>query len=145
MKTKAALTICPRGVASYAGGAISQTVYVTILSNVVSSTAAREVVAAVVRAGGSAQTGMEILESMHLGMEALSRIPDATTAMIEAASVALQSSYGVEIRTVSLSSIAFGVTGMIATCLCEDITPKMTSEIDVFLENDVKAERNKFH
>jgi len=48
-------------------------------------------------------------------------------------------------RTVALSSLAFGVIAIIACFFLEDIGPKMTPKIEVFLENDVQAEKNKFH
>jgi hypothetical protein len=34
---------------------------------------------------------------------------------------------------------------MIAACFLEDIGPKMNNQIEVFLENDVQAEKNKYH
>ena len=48
-------------------------------------------------------------------------------------------------RMVALSSIAFGGLGIIACFFLEDIGPKMTPKIEIFLENDVQAEKNKFH
>ncbi len=41
--------------------------------------------------------------------------------------------------------MAFGGTGIILALLCEDIEPKMTKKIEVFLENDALAEKNRFH
>lgn len=41
--------------------------------------------------------------------------------------------------------MAFGVVGIILALLCEDIGPKMTKKIEVFLENDALAEKNKYH
>lgn len=29
--------------------------------------------------------------------------------------------------------------------LCEDIDPKMDDKVEIFLENDVHAEKNEFH
>ena len=49
------------------------------------------------------------------------------------------------IRAVALSSIAFGVIAIIACFFLEDIGPKMTPKIEIFLENDVQADKNKFH
>ena len=34
---------------------------------------------------------------------------------------------------------------MVACCFLEDIGPKMNAKIEIFLENDVQAEKNKFH
>lgn len=48
-------------------------------------------------------------------------------------------------RNAALASMAFGVVGIICALLCEDITPKMTPKIEVFLENDALADKNKYH
>lgn len=41
--------------------------------------------------------------------------------------------------------MAFGVVGIALAFYCEDITPKMNNKIEVFLENDALAEKNKHH
>ena len=41
--------------------------------------------------------------------------------------------------------MAFGIVGIVLCLFLEDITPKMTPKIEVFLENDRLADRNKFH
>ena len=41
--------------------------------------------------------------------------------------------------------MAFGVVGIIATLFLEDIGPKMNNKIEIYLENDVQADKNKFH
>ena len=48
-------------------------------------------------------------------------------------------------RTVALASIGFGGVAIIATFFLEDIGPKMNNKIEIFLENDVQADKNKFH
>lgn len=45
----------------------------------------------------------------------------------------------------ALSSIAFGVLAIVACCFLEDIGPKMTPKIEIYLENDIQAEKNKYH
>jgi len=49
------------------------------------------------------------------------------------------------LSTVALGSLGFGGLAIIACFFLEDIGPKMTPKIEVFLENDVQAEKNKFH
>ena len=44
-----------------------------------------------------------------------------------------------------MASIGFGAAAIIATFFLEDIGPKMNSKIEIFLENDVQADKNKFH
>lgn len=51
----------------------------------------------------------------------------------------------VDFRTVALASLGFGGVAIIACFFLEDIGPKMTPKIEVFLENDVQAEKNKYH
>lgn len=41
--------------------------------------------------------------------------------------------------------MAFGIVAIIACFFLEDIGPKMNNQIEVFLENDVQAEKNKYH
>lgn len=48
-------------------------------------------------------------------------------------------------RKVAFASLAFGGVAIIASFFLEDIGPKMNNQIEVFLENDVQAEKNKFH
>lgn len=49
------------------------------------------------------------------------------------------------VSNAALASLAFGVVGIGLAIACEDITPKMTKKIEIFLENDALAEKNKFH
>ncbi len=111
----------------------------------VTSNAIKKVISAAVAAGASVATAEQVLTALPSGLTALMKVPGITTAIAEAASVAYVNSYIVGIRTVALASIAFGGIGMIACLFLEDITPKMTKRIEVFLENDVNAEKNKFH
>ncbi|KAK3704521.1 hypothetical protein LTR37_013804 [Vermiconidia calcicola] len=153
------------GVARFAGGAVAISVYTTILSNVVSSSAVRLVIPAAQQAGASAEQAASILAALPLGQSALAAIPGATTDMIAAAGGAFQQSYVTGLRTTALSSLSFGILGIIGknsisddasretvadivvpACLCcIDIGPKMTAKIEIYLENDVNADRNEFH
>lgn len=42
-------------------------------------------------------------------------------------------------------SMAFGIIGLIACACCKDVDHKMNNQIEVYLENDRLADRNKFH
>jgi hypothetical protein len=44
-----------------------------------------------------------------------------------------------------LASVGFGGLAILATLALEDIGPKMTPKIEIFLENDVQAEKNVYH
>lgn len=41
--------------------------------------------------------------------------------------------------------MAFGIVGIIACLCCNDIDSRMDDKIEVFLENDVYADKNEFH
>ena len=133
------------GVARFAGGAVAISVYTTILSNVVTRNAVKLVLPAAEGAGASQKTALAILSALPLGPQALAAVPDATSAAIAAAGAAFQQSYVVGLRTTALSSLSFGICGIIACICCQDIDKKMTPKIEIYLENDVNAARNEFH
>ncbi|KAK5000119.1 hypothetical protein LTR66_000981 [Elasticomyces elasticus] len=133
------------GVARYAGGAVAVTIYLSILGNVQATKAAILIPEAVIGAGGTATIAAGVAAALPLGAAALMKVPGITLAIAEAGGAAFVQSYVLAVRTVALSSVAFGVVGIVA-CICsEDIGPKMNSKIEIFLENDVQAEKNKFH
>lgn len=127
------------------GNALASSVYITIFRTSVSNSAQKDVVAAVVAAGGSQATGEAVLAAIPLGSQAVMAISGVTARMATAAGLAYQHSNIIGIRTLALASIAFGAVGMIACLWCEDITPKMTPKIEVFLENDIQADKNRYH
>ncbi|KAI1319486.1 MFS general substrate transporter [Xylariaceae sp. FL0255] len=53
-------------------------------------------------------------------------------------------SYVVGLRTTALSSLSSGILGIMACCFCLDIGPMINNKIEVFLENDVNADKNRF-
>ncbi|KAK4553386.1 hypothetical protein LTR86_009443 [Recurvomyces mirabilis] len=133
------------GVARFAGGAVAISVYTTILSNSVKSNAVKLVLPAAEAAGATAEQAIEILTALPLGAEALAKIPGATTEMIGAAAAAFQQCYAIGLRTTALSSLSFGIVGIIACLFTVDIGPKMNNKIEIFLENDVNADKNEYH
>jgi hypothetical protein len=110
-----------------------------------SSKAAELVPAAVIAAGLSADTAPAFLAALPLGASALSKIPGVTNSIIAAGGAAFQQAYVVGLRTTALSSLSFGIIAIIACCFCNDIGPKMNNKIEVFLENDENANKNKYH
>nr|OQO28755.1 hypothetical protein B0A51_02524 [Rachicladosporium sp. CCFEE 5018]OQO32478.1 hypothetical protein B0A51_00267 [Rachicladosporium sp. CCFEE 5018] len=133
------------GVARYAGGAVAVAIFSTILSTTQSKYAITHVVAAAEAAGASPETAQAVFAALPLGAAALEKVPGLTTAIATAAGGALVQSYVEAVKTIALASLAFGGVAMIACLFLEDIGPKMTPKIEVFLENDVQAEKNKFH
>ncbi|KAF2816333.1 MFS general substrate transporter [Mytilinidion resinicola] len=133
------------GVARFAGGSVAISVYTTILTNVQSSHAAKLVPAAAIAAGLPAASASALLAAIPLGSAAIAKVPGITTEIAVAAGAAFQQSYAVGLRTTALSSLSFGIIGIIACICCNDIGHKMTNKIEIFLENDENAEKNKFH
>ncbi|KXJ93101.1 fungal trichothecene efflux pump [Microdochium bolleyi] len=133
------------GVARFAGGAVAVAVYQTILGNVQMKAAAELIPAAATGAGLPASSVASFMLALPLGAGALANVPGVTPEIIAAGGAALQQSYVAGLRTTALSSLSFGILGIIACMCCEDIDHKMNNKIEVYLENDVHADRNEFH
>lgn len=101
------------GVARFAGGAVAISVYTTILSNVVTSNAIKLVPVAAEAAGLPASSVPTLLGALPFGAAALAKVPGITTKIILAASGAYQQAYVVGLRTTALSSLSFGIVGII--------------------------------
>ncbi|KAL2212950.1 MFS general substrate transporter [Sarocladium strictum] len=133
------------GVARFAGGSVAISVYTTILSNVQSNEAAKLVPRAAIAAGLDSDSVPALLAALPLGSAALAQVPGITNDIAAAAGAAFQQSYVVGLRTTCLSSLSFGILGIIAALCCQDIGKKMNNKIEVFLENDENADKNRFH
>lgn len=131
--------------ARYAGGSLAQAIYTTILANTQSARAAATVPAAAIAAGMSPANAQSLLAAFPLGAAAIANVTGTTPEAIGAASLAFQWSYAHGLKIVALSSLSFGIVGLMCIAYCEDITPKMTNKVEVFLENDIYAEKNEFH
>lgn len=84
--------------ARWTGGALSASIYLTILSNVQGKKAAAIVPAAAIAAGADSDTATALLQALPLGAAAIEKIPGVTTAMIQAAGAAFVESYVVGLR-----------------------------------------------
>lgn len=131
--------------ARYAGGSLAQAIYTTILTNTQSARAAATVPAAAIAAGMSSENAQALLAAFPLGASAISKVPGTSTEAIGAASLAFQWSYAHGLKVVALSSLSFGIVGLLCIFYCEDLTPKMTNKVEIFLENDIYADKNEFH
>ncbi|TKA34488.1 hypothetical protein B0A54_14191 [Friedmanniomyces endolithicus] len=128
-----------------AGGAVAVTTFATILGTTQSAYAVSHVIPAAEAAGASTAVAENVLAALPLGAAALEKVQGLTTAIAEAAGAAFVESYVQGVKTVALASIGFGGLAIVACLFLEDIGPKMTPKIEIFLENDVQAEKNKFH
>ena len=133
------------GVSRFAGGAVSITVFSTILSNVTARNTLKLVPAAATAAGLPASSVSALIAALPLGASAIAAVPGITDSVIAAASAAYQQAYVVGLRTTALSSLSFGIVAIIACLCCHDIDAKMNNKIEIYLENDVNADKNKYH
>lgn len=101
------------GVSRFAGGAIATSVYTTILSNSLKTHAPGFVAPAVEAAGASPQMADAILEALPLGSAALESVQGITPELLEVARAAYQDVYVIGLRTTALSSLSFGIVGII--------------------------------
>lgn len=81
------------GVARYAGGAVSVTLFATILTTVQSDYASAHVIAAAESAGASPETAQAVLAAFPLGAAALEKVQGLTIAIATAAGAAFVESY----------------------------------------------------
>ncbi|KAF9888265.1 hypothetical protein FE257_008834 [Aspergillus nanangensis] len=101
------------GVSRFAGGSIAIAIYTTILTNVQGSAAKTLVPPAAMGAGLPGDSVEALMAALPIGAAALEKVPGITTEVIAAASAAFQQSYVVGLRTTCLSSLSFGIVGII--------------------------------
>ncbi|KAK7186722.1 hypothetical protein DPSP01_001075 [Paraphaeosphaeria sporulosa] len=133
------------GMARYAGGSLAVAIYTTILTNTQSTRAAATLPAAAISAGMTAENAQKLLAAFPLGATAIAAVPGTNPDALAAAGLAFQWSYAHGLKIVALSSLSFGILGLLCCFYCEDLGPKMTNKTEVFLENDVNAEKNVYH
>ena len=134
------------GVARFGGGSLAVAVYTSVLTNTQADRAKDIVVAAGVANGLTPAAAAQLLTAIGSGLaSAIEAVPGINTAAIAAASEAFLQSYAYGLKMTALTSLGFGGFGIVMCLLCEDIGPKMNNKTNVFLENDVNAEKNKFH
>lgn len=118
------MLIANSGVARFAGGSVAISIYTTILTNVQGNEAAQIVPAAAIAAGLPESSAEALLAALPLGSAALAEVPGITTEIIMAASEAFKQSFVVGLRTTCLSSLSFGIVGIIGIyLLTEQMVP----------------------
>lgn len=105
------------GVSRFAGGSVAISIYTTILTNVQGTQAAKLVPPAAIGAGLPEDSVAALLAALPLGSAALAEVPGISMEIIAAAGAAFKQSYVVGLRTTCLSSLAFGVIGIIGKSL----------------------------
>ncbi|KAF2404505.1 MFS general substrate transporter [Trichodelitschia bisporula] len=130
------------GVARYAGGSLAQAIYVSIMTNVQTKKAAELLPKAAIAAGITPANAQKLLAAFPLGATAIGAVDGANDTVLAAATEAWKWSYAHALKVTALSSLSFGGIGLILCCLCENIDHKMNENIEVFLENDINADKN---
>lgn len=133
------------GLARYGGGAIASASYSSAIGNGI-KTKGSDITAAALAAGLPQSSAAQLMPAIVAnGPAGIAAVPGVTDAVTQAVAAAYKTAAAFGLRNAALASLAFGVVGIALAVACEDITPKMTDKIEVFLENDALAEKNKFH
>jgi hypothetical protein len=115
---------------------VATSIFTTVFSNVQSNHAAKLVPVAAEAAGLPASSIAALMTALPLGSAAISKVPGITTEIALMVRKAFVESYVIGLRITALSSLAFGIPGIIACVCCIDIGHKMNDKIEIFLEND---------
>lgn len=130
------------GCVRFAGGTVAQAVYLTVLQNDLAKKTPAYVMAAAEAAGVPAS---KIAELLSLLATPVNLAEEFGAAVAGAVGVAQQHAVAHGIKMVAFTSLGFGCVGIIACLCCRNIDDRMDNTIEVFLENDEFADRNKFH
>ncbi|KAF7559284.1 hypothetical protein G7046_g4883 [Stylonectria norvegica] len=133
------------GTARYAGGAVASACYATAIANGIAKRGAQLIPKAALDAGLPESSLTQVMAAAGSGSAALSKIPGVTEEVINAVTVAYKWSAAFGLRNAAFASMAFGIVGVGLCLALEDIEPKMTPKIEIFLENDALADKNKYH
>jgi len=116
------------GCLRFAGGGVATAVYTTILKNTIAGKTVPYVTSAV--QGLVPASDLPALLSV-VGTTTLSSNYDS--AVVAAVGQAMTRATVTGLRVTALSSLAFGMVGIIACALCKDIDPKMTNKVSMSL------------
>jgi hypothetical protein len=133
------------GVARFGGGSLAVAVYTSVLTNTQAKKAVQLVTKAGMDNGLTQAASTQLLAALSLGAEAIAAVPGINPKAIAAAGAAFLESYAHGLRMTAFASLGFGGLGILCCILCEDIGHKMNNKTEIFLENDVNAEKNEFH
>lgn len=87
--------------------------YTTVLTNSQSKSAAELIPAAATAAGLPPSSVPALLAALPSGADALAKVPGITSEIIAATYAAFKQTYVVGLRTTALTSLAFGIVGII--------------------------------
>ncbi|PGH14369.1 hypothetical protein AJ80_05959 [Polytolypa hystricis UAMH7299] len=133
------------GVARFGGGSLAQAIFTSLLANTQSERAAETMPHAAIAAGLDPKYADGIVAAFTAGADALADIPGLTPDVMAALTNAFKWSYAHGLKMCALVSLAFAGIGLICCLLLENIDAKMNNKTEIFLENDIHAEKNKYH
>lgn len=116
-----------------AGGVLATTIYLTILTNTMTSNTQQMVVPAVLNAGLPQSSLEAFLIALNSGVAtAIEAVPGVSESIVIAGSGALVSAYTNAFQKVFLASIAFGVLSIIASVVLKPISKEQLAGTIVF-------------
>jgi hypothetical protein len=130
------------GCVRFAGGTIAQAVYLTVFQNDLKSKTPAYVTKAAEAAGVSASQIPDLLALLATPKALAAQFGDSVAGAV---GLAQQLAIAHGIKLIALTSLGFGIIGIVACLCCQNIDSRMDNTIEVFLENDEFADRNKFH
>ena len=130
-----------------AGGSLGDAVFTTILSGAVNRVLGPRIAEAALSHGFKA-ANLELLIPAVINNavgvpEAFANVPGITPAIEATTATALVSAYSYAFKIVFLSTIPFGVIGIIATLFISDASKYMTNHTAVFLEKNVLGRKQQ--
>lgn len=130
------------GCVRFAGGTVAQAVYLTVFSNDLTKKTPEYVMAAATKAGVPASQLTDLLKLLATPTVLASEFGATVAAAV---GLAQQEAIAHGIKLIAYTSLGFGCVGIVACLCCRNIDSRMDNTIEVFLENDEFADRNKFH
>ncbi|MCJ1302217.1 hypothetical protein MMC08_005020 [Hypocenomyce scalaris] len=115
------------------GGAIGTTIYSSILANKVAANLSPDAAVPMAKAGIPLADIPGVLTALTTG-QGLSSLASLTQTQLGVAQLGVKWAYAHAFRTVWLSSLAFGIIGIITVSFVSDCAPLMTRNVEIKLE-----------
>ncbi|KIM94667.1 hypothetical protein OIDMADRAFT_135585 [Oidiodendron maius Zn] len=124
-----------------AGGSVGNAVFSTILNSIINKQLGTRIAEAAIANGFSPSQLSALIPAVienAVGVpDAFANIPSATPAVIEVTAQAFRDAYAYAFRKVFLSTIPFGVIGLLAAWFVKDPSHLLNNDVAVYQERDV--------
>ena len=124
-----------------AGGSVGNAVFSTILNSIINKQLGPRIAEAAIANGFSASQLSALIPAVienAVGVpDAFANIPSATPAVIQATAQVFKDTYAYAFRRVFLSTIPFGVIGLLAAWFVKDPSHLLNNDVAVYQERDV--------